>query len=95
MFRTSSAHHQERFVQAVFADFGMWYYCAYYSTRPAVAYIYYKMIHGPYNVKLDITNLTAKTIYKMTTEEQRNLIKFVIVGAEDILRLLAYDELQK
>ena len=23
-------------VQAVFADFGMWYYCAYYSTRPAV-----------------------------------------------------------
>ena len=33
MFRTSSVHHQERFVQAVFADFGMWYYCAYYSTR--------------------------------------------------------------
>ena len=24
-------------MQAVFADFGMWYYCAYYSTRPAVA----------------------------------------------------------
>ena len=23
MFRTSSVHHQERFVQAVFADFGM------------------------------------------------------------------------
>ena len=37
MFRTSSAPHQERFVQAVLADFGMWYYCAYYSTRPAVA----------------------------------------------------------
>ena len=36
MFRASSVHHQERFVQAVFADFGMWYYCAYYSTRPAV-----------------------------------------------------------
>ena len=36
MFRTSPVHHQERFVQAVFADFGMWYYCAYYSTRPAV-----------------------------------------------------------
>ena len=36
MFRTSSVHHQERFVQAVFADFGMWYYCAYYSTRSAV-----------------------------------------------------------
>ena len=36
MFRTSSVHHQERFVQAVFADFGMWYYCAYYSTRPAL-----------------------------------------------------------
>ena len=36
MFRTSSVHHQERFVQAVFADFGMWYYCAYYSTRTAV-----------------------------------------------------------
>ena len=35
MFRTSSVHHQERFVQAVFADFGMCYYCAYYSTRPA------------------------------------------------------------
>ena len=34
MFRTSSVHHQERFVQAVFADYGMWYYCAYYSTRP-------------------------------------------------------------
>ena len=30
MFRTSSVHHQERFVQAVFADFGMWKY-AYYS----------------------------------------------------------------
>ena len=26
MLRTSSVHHQERFVQAVFADFGMWYY---------------------------------------------------------------------
>ena len=36
MFRTSSVHHQERFVLAVFADYGMWYYCAYYSTRPAV-----------------------------------------------------------
>ena len=24
MFRTSSVHHQERFVQAVFTDFGMW-----------------------------------------------------------------------
>ena len=36
MFRTSSVHHQECFVQAVFADFGMWSYCAYYSTRPAV-----------------------------------------------------------
>ena len=24
MFRTSSVHHQERFLQAVFADFGMW-----------------------------------------------------------------------
>ena len=36
MFRTSSVHHQERFVQAVFADLGMWYCCAYYSTRPAV-----------------------------------------------------------
>ena len=36
MFRTSSVHHHESFVQAVFADFGMWYYCAYYSTRPAV-----------------------------------------------------------
>ena len=24
MFRISSVHHQERFVQAVFADFGMW-----------------------------------------------------------------------
>ena len=23
-FRTSSVHHQERFVQAVFADVGMW-----------------------------------------------------------------------
>ena len=33
MFRTSLVHHQERFVQAVFADFDMWYYCAYYSTR--------------------------------------------------------------
>ena len=39
MFRTSSVHHQERFVQAVFADFGMWYY-AYYSTRPAVTTCY-------------------------------------------------------
>ena len=37
MFRTSSVHHQERLVQAVLADFGMWYYCAYYSTRPAVS----------------------------------------------------------
>ena len=37
MFWTSWVHHQERFVQAVFADFGMWYYCACYSTRPAVA----------------------------------------------------------
>ena len=36
MFETSSVHHQESFVQAVFADFGMWYYCAYYSTRPVV-----------------------------------------------------------
>ena len=36
MFRTSSVHHQERFVQAVVANFGMWYYCAHYSTRPAV-----------------------------------------------------------
>ena len=26
----------ERFVQAVLPDFGMWYYCAYYSTRPAI-----------------------------------------------------------
>ena len=34
-FRSSPVHHQERFVQAVFADFGMWYYCAYYSTHPA------------------------------------------------------------
>ena len=25
----------ERFVQAVFADYDMWYYCAYYSKRPA------------------------------------------------------------
>ena len=33
MFRTSSVHHQERFVEAVFADFGMWYYSAYYLTR--------------------------------------------------------------
>ena len=24
MFRTSSVHHQERFAQAAFADFGMW-----------------------------------------------------------------------
>ena len=24
MFRTSPVHHQVRFVQAVFADFGMW-----------------------------------------------------------------------
>ena len=24
MFRTSSVHHQERFVDAVFADFDMW-----------------------------------------------------------------------
>ena len=24
VFRTSSVHHQEHFVQAVFADFGMW-----------------------------------------------------------------------
>ena len=36
MFRTSSVHHQERFVEAVFAEFGMWYYYAYSSTRPAV-----------------------------------------------------------
>ena len=32
MFRTSSVHHQERFVEAVFAESGMWYY----STRRAV-----------------------------------------------------------
>ena len=35
MFRTSSVHHQERFVQAVFADVGMWKY-AYSSTRLAI-----------------------------------------------------------
>ena len=40
MFRTSPVHLQERFVQAVFADFGMWYYCAYYSTRPGGKELY-------------------------------------------------------
>ena len=51
MFRTSSVHLQERFVQAVFADFGMRYYCAYYWTRTAVTELN-KMIHGPYNIKI-------------------------------------------
>ena len=44
MFRTSPVHHQERFVEAVFADFGMWYYCAYYSTRPAITKLLLKHI---------------------------------------------------
>ena len=33
MFRTSPVHHQERFVQAVFADFGMWYYVVRSSSK--------------------------------------------------------------
>ena len=45
MFRTSSIHHQERFVQAVLADFGMWYYWAYYSTHTKVCkYSLYKTL---------------------------------------------------
>ena len=40
-FGPHRSNYQERFVQAVFADFGMWYYCAYYSTRPVLN----KLIH--------------------------------------------------
>ena len=29
MFRNSPVHHQERFVQSVFADFDMWQICKY------------------------------------------------------------------
>ena len=35
MFRTSMVHPQERFVQAVCCEFGMWYF-AYYSIRTDV-----------------------------------------------------------
>ena len=55
MFRTSPVHHQERFLQAVFADL----VCAVIrvlldtSSRYKVVgrTIYYKMIHRPYNVR--------------------------------------------
>ena len=62
MFRTSSVHHQERFVQAVCADL----VCGNTRTTRHVQplrscrenfvylvglHIYYKMIHGPYNIK--------------------------------------------
>ena len=56
MFRTSSVHHQERFVQAVFADF----VCGKRRTTGRVEqyfvylvglHIYYKMMHDPYNTK--------------------------------------------
>ena len=67
MFRTSSVHHQERFVQAVFADL----VCgntrttrhvqplqscrkncnSSYKFVTAGLHIYYKMIHAPYNIK--------------------------------------------
>ena len=35
MFWTSPVRHQERFTICI-CRFDMWYYCAYYSTRPAV-----------------------------------------------------------
>ena len=49
---TSSVHHQERFVQAVFADFGMWWY-AYYLTRPAFT-----------KKRLDVSSSTRITTYQ-------------------------------
>ena len=62
MFRTSSVHRQERFVQAVFTDL----VCGNTGTAGHVQpllqhfvylvglHIYYKMIHGPYNIKLNV-----------------------------------------
>ena len=72
MFQTPSVHHQERFVQAVFADFGTWYYCAYYSTRPAVAKL--QLCNGCSSSFTLITTRRIET-YQITTNSIRTLLK--------------------
>ena len=62
MFRTSSVHHQEHFLRAVFADLVCVNMRATRHIQPlqscsynfvmAGLHIYYKMIHSPYNIKL-------------------------------------------
>ena len=123
MFRTSSFHHQERLVQAVFAGFGMWYYCAYYSTRIATyqslrihlvqdapddgpmrsetcraniraektyslkhfvylvgLHIYYKMIHGPYNIKSKAIQYTSSMCNHLFVVTCIKIAKLVVEG---------------
>ena len=67
---STSVHHQEHFVQAVFADL----VCGttVRTTRHVqplrscscvfcwTAYMYYKMIHGPYRIKLKFINFYTK-----------------------------------